>query len=544
MSGITEPHAGTGLSVLFLLACTLTAIAQPYPDIMWWFDLDAPSFGSAACADIDGDGHLEIVFGTYFNGESIHALNAEDGSELWCFPTGGCNDASPVIYDVDLDGQLEVIAPASSPQMVYCLSGTNAGIEWSTDLGHCIDSPPAVGDMDSDGKPEIVLGTFNGWVYCLEGESGEVSWECSLGTASYIQSGPCLLDLDSDADLDAVVAQWLGDLRVYGLDGSDGSIIWSCDDPEGNMYHGGSFADVDEDGRDEIAIGSYDASVYLLNSEDGSVEWQYPLPYYVGGPTSIADLNNDGHLEIVYAAHTRIGALTHDGAQLWQHTSGGSCFRGAAVANINGDSTPDVIYGGSDGHLTALRGTDGGVIWDLDLQAHYGNTFDIDHAPTVADFDEDGGLDVFVVGGYGTSSSPQDNHGRAYAVAAGSGAGPGWPMFRHDRYHSACFDTTGTGCHGAPSCPWPLRLSAFPNPFTSGLEILIRMQDPGYVDISAFDLTGRRVATIYEGPLPQGESRLAWPAGTGDFERLGCGAYFVRLSSGPLSAAVRVLRLR
>ncbi len=47
--------------------------------ILWWYDLDAPSFGSSAVGDIDEDGFLEIVFGTYFNDEHIYALNAEDG---------------------------------------------------------------------------------------------------------------------------------------------------------------------------------------------------------------------------------------------------------------------------------------------------------------------------------------------------------------------------------------------------------------------------------------------------------------------------------
>ena len=37
------------------------------PEILWWYDLDAPSFGSAAVGDIDGDSKQEIVFGTYFN---------------------------------------------------------------------------------------------------------------------------------------------------------------------------------------------------------------------------------------------------------------------------------------------------------------------------------------------------------------------------------------------------------------------------------------------------------------------------------------------
>jgi len=57
------------------------------PQILWWYDLKAPSFGSAAFGDIDGDGKLEIVFGTYFNDENIYALNADSGSLLWSYNT-------------------------------------------------------------------------------------------------------------------------------------------------------------------------------------------------------------------------------------------------------------------------------------------------------------------------------------------------------------------------------------------------------------------------------------------------------------------------
>jgi len=84
------------------------------PQILWWYDLDAPSFGSAAVDDIDKDGKLEIVFGTYFNDEHIYALNADSGTLLWRYNTGGCNDASPAIADVDLDDTLEVVLPLAS----------------------------------------------------------------------------------------------------------------------------------------------------------------------------------------------------------------------------------------------------------------------------------------------------------------------------------------------------------------------------------------------------------------------------------------------
>ena len=410
------------------------------PEILWWYDLDAPSFGSAAVDDIDKDGKLEIVFGTYFNDEHIYALNADSGTLLWSYNTGGCNDASPAIADVDLDDTLEVIVPASSPSRVYCFNGVTGEVEWSTSTSpNHIDSPPAIADVDNDGRPEIIFGTFYGYVYCLNGEDGSTCWRVNLGANSFIQSGPSILDLDGDQQLDIVVAQWAGDCRVYALKGDSGSVLWYSDEPSDYMYHGGSFADIDEDGKPEIAIGCYDNHVYVLNGEDGSLEWDYPAPYYVGAPTSIADLNNDEHLEIVFVSYNKLGVLSHTGDLLWSYSTGGNIFRGAAIADIDSDGVLDVAFGADDGILRALRGDSGRVIWTYDLEAHYGRTFEMDHAPVIADFDNDGKLDIFIIGGYGTSSQPNLNHGRAYALTAGDGTGPGWPMFRHDLRHSACF---------------------------------------------------------------------------------------------------------
>jgi outer membrane protein assembly factor BamB len=427
----------------------IQAGSEVAPQILWWYNLNAPSFGSSAVGDIDGDHKLEIVFGTYFNDEYIYALNADSGTLLWRYNTGGCNDASPAIADVDLDGALEVVVPASSPCRVYCFNGATGAVKWSTPTGsNSIDSPPAIADVDNDGKPEVIFGTFYGYVYCLNGENGSQCWRVNLGTNSYIQSDPNILDLNQDGQLDVVVAQWAGDNRVYALRGNNGSTLWYSDLPNDYMYHGGSFADIDEDGKPEIAIGCYDNHVYVLNGEDGSLRWQYTAPYYVGAPTSIADLNHDDHLEIVIVSYNIVRALSHTGSMHWTYSAAGGSFRGAAIADIDSNGVLDVAFGADDGILRVLRGDNGQVVWTYNLQDHYGRTFEMDHAPVIADFNNDGKLDIFVIGGYGTSSQPNLNHGCAYALTAGNGTGPGWSMFRHDLRHSGNFYGFVSFIHG------------------------------------------------------------------------------------------------
>lgn len=522
---------------LLFLAAAASVHGQPYPEIVWWTDLDAPSLGSAAAADLDGDGLPEIVFGTYFNDEAIHCLNGEDGSHLWTYVTGGCNDASPVICDVDKDGDLEVVVPGSSTQTVYCLEGSTGDLEWSTNVGYCIDSPPAIADIDGDGDLEVLNGTFNGHVFCLDADSGHVQWEKALGSDSYIQSCPNVHDFDGDGDLEVVVAQWMGDCRVYCLNGSDGEVEWFSEAPGDWMYHGGSFADVDGDGLPEIAIGCYDSNIYLLNGEDGSTEWTYTATAYACGPTSIADLDGDGQLEVVYSTGSGIGALGSTGSSMWFFGASGSIFRGACITNIDGDTIPDVLYGTSGGDLTARRGSAGELLWELDLEAHYGMTYDIDHAPVTGDFDGDGDMDVFITGGYATSSSPSENHGRAYMISAGAGTGAVWPMFRHDQTRSGFFQESGTGAGGDITASPEPELICSPNPCTGNTILRYSLPSAGAMDISVYDLTGRMVRQI--------SSSFMEPAGSGsipfDVSGLGSGIYFLRLDTDGGSCCARLV---
>ena len=131
--------------LIMVLSPLPSANSVPYPEIQWWFDLDAPSFGSAATADIDGDGNLEIAFGTYFNDEHVYALNGLDGSILWQFGTDhpdsfGLGDMTSVYVkdDFNNDGINDVIATGSATgsggvggrRTVYCFDGTNGNILW------------------------------------------------------------------------------------------------------------------------------------------------------------------------------------------------------------------------------------------------------------------------------------------------------------------------------------------------------------------------------------------------------------------------------
>jgi outer membrane protein assembly factor BamB len=445
-------------SLVLLISLLTPQITQAQtPGILWSFDTRDASFGQTAAGDIDDDGLLELVFGCYRNDSSVYALNAEDGSLLWKYNTHspgaeGCNDVASLIIDVDGDGTMEVIVPSSCNPTTFCFDGKTGALKWTASTRGS-DSPPTVADVDGDGVLEILHGEFGGYVICLDAVNGSFEWELAVYTHSWIQTAPTLLDADADGNLDFIVATWnntAGDtntIRAYRC--IDRRLLWSM--PLADVvYHGTTVADLDHDGKPELVIGDYSGTLTVLNAEDGSIAWSMPplgTGHYIGAPVSASDLDGDGDCELVVISWYKVVALSHDGRRLWEYEieNYSNAFRGAALADVNDDALPDVLFGTSSGTLVALNGLTGSLLWSVDLAMDYGNAlFALDHAPVIADFDLDGGLDMFIVGGHGEYPDFWKNFGRAYAVSIERGTGPDWLMFQHDYQRSGSLCANGT----------------------------------------------------------------------------------------------------
>ncbi len=428
------------ITILGIILFYLTPLNAQTPTIKWWYDVLDSSFGQSAAGDIDNDGKMEIVFGCYRNDSSIYALNAIDGTLKWKFNAHsyqkeGCNDVAILIADTDNDDTLDVVVPSSCNPKTYCFRGKDGSIKWEAPTGGS-DSPPTFADIDGDGKPEILHGGFDGAIRCFNAEDGSAAWTLPVHNNAWIQTAPSLVDLNGDGNLDIVVATWAFSPdtdKIYAFDGTNRNLLWSKP-LDNHAYHGTAIGDIDNDGKPELIIGDYDGKLYVFNGENGSLLWTYQGQVYIGAPATLADVNHDGYCDIIFCDGYGVGVLDRFGSLMWYYSipNYGQTFRGVAVADVTGDGRNDIVFGTQTGKVYCLNGMNGTLHWSVDLQAHIGKTFDINHAPLIADFDSDGLMDVFIVGGNTDYPNFSNNYGRAYLISTGPGHGPNWLMFQHD----------------------------------------------------------------------------------------------------------------
>ncbi len=516
-----------------MLLFTATLHAQ-FPTINWQYYTGAPAFGSAAAADMDNDGFYEIVFTTYTNDGRAHCLNAEDGSVKWIYDIGGCGDVAPIIYDVDNDDTLDVIINGSCNPTIFCINGATGALQWSMPSGGG-DSPPTIADMDGDSLAEIFFCNFSGQLRVYNGEDGSTDKNIQVDNGP-VQTEPTLVDVNNDGMLDIIVANHYNNtgLYVWAYDYTSEGIIWTnyLNDTSStyNAYHGGAVADIDGDATLEYVIGSNNGMVRALNIADGTTQWTRLMPMSCMAPVSIADLDADGSMEVVVCNNDwvtfdeRIWVL--DGATgntEWSFPTTFSSFRSCAIADINGNDTLDLVAGYYMGDIIAVEPYNG-LIWQTNVLSQFPPGlpyFMVDHGPLVADFDHNGRMDVFVVGGYGTYTPDSQNTGKAFMFEAGYGQCPEWLMFRQDVHRSGYLSQADINA----SCSFVLSVEetvettipVYPNPAND--KVIIASPPVGNYTVQIYTADGKLVNRYFN------QSEIA-------VNNLEAGIYFIEIVSG------------
>jgi subtilisin family serine protease len=100
-----------------------------------------------------------------------------------------------------------------------------------------------------------------------------------------------------------------------------------------------------------------------------------------------------------------------------------------------------------------------------------------------------------------------------------------------------------SGASDTPAAPG-LRLSSAPNPFNPTTEIAFETAAAAQVDLSVYDVTGRRVRRLLSEAIGAGSHRAVWDGRDAGGRAVASGVYFARLAAGPSTKTISLVLVR
>lgn len=138
------------------------------------------------------------------SGDGLHAFGAYGGGERWGFETDKVN-STPAVED-------GVVYFGSNDNSVYAVDAESGEEIWSFATGDRVLSSPAVAEG------VVYVGSRDGGLYALDAGSGEQVWDEPFGTDDWIESSPAV------ADGTVYFGCW--DENVYAVDAESGEAAW------------------------------------------------------------------------------------------------------------------------------------------------------------------------------------------------------------------------------------------------------------------------------------------------------------------------------
>lgn len=270
---------------------------------------------------------------------------------------------------------------AFQPKLKWWWRGSNYYPKWknvmSTPAVAQINDDNGDGQINEEDIPDIIFPTFPefyawyGVLRAISGADGRELW-AKYGTSCV--TAPAVGDIDGDGLVEIVISSgYQRDLHVFE---HDGTLKWTVKRPKEN-FATPSLADLNHDGKVEIL---YNDTVY---DGDGNVLWTHIVDH-----SAIAvDLDMQGDMEVLAggAAYDAYGQL------LWQQ----SAYGNSIIGNFDSDPNPEIVFrSSSNGSITlSLLEHTGELIWGPVAVPGGGGGM-----PTVADLDGDGEPEIGITG--------------------------------------------------------------------------------------------------------------------------------------------------
>ncbi|WP_309386855.1 VCBS repeat-containing protein [Cerasicoccus frondis] len=374
-----------------------------------------------AAGNLNGDSNPDVFFvgnlgpsKVWFGSSSTGLI---DSGEL----IGGAAGSSAAAADIDDDGDID-IALGCSGGITWILLNDGAGQfsfygEGLANGSGNNNGALAFGDFDNDGDEDLVVTNsehsastdYQTRLWFNDG-SGNFTLEATLFADSPTES-VAVADLDGDDDLDIVCGS-----QAYGVYAgqnhiffNDGSGNFSRVDTLGSSYTTAIIVeDFDGDDDPDIFLTITNAGNQLwLNDGDGNfTNSGQSLGSNRTFAADAADVDDDGDLDVVCGNLNQSNVLwLNDGSGIFSQSAaslGNGGTRAVRFIDKNGDGAPDIWIGNGPQEPEAdwIYVNDGSGAYSLD------QTIEARAVPALvaADFDDDGLDDIFQVSGKGNSA--------------------------------------------------------------------------------------------------------------------------------------------
>lgn len=286
--------------------------------------------------------------------------------------------------DVDGDGDFEIaLIVRGNPGQVVLLDHTGQTL-WTHEASPFVVGYPTFGDFDGNGTEEVA--------YCESSEEGPCRVLNADGTVRYsfgsfyyagmTGAGPSATDVDGDGADDIIVHSWGGEVVL--VDGPTGAVVWTYDAWEtyGEVLNGPTtVADLDGDGALEVLFGGWqEGTMFALDAATGTEVWTptslsslWGLSFWANGAL-VEDLDRDGVREVVVSLDGNpptVAAFSPTGASLWRTTMPDTAWFSwltPVASDLDGDGDLEILAQSGDGVLYVLE-DDGTLIASPSLGA-------------------------------------------------------------------------------------------------------------------------------------------------------------------------------
>jgi len=347
-------------------------------DVLWELEIPTGSLSYqkelSIIKDVNGDGYLDVVVGTPWGDRSIHVINGKTGEIIWTHDTheyggGGWVYQVDCDFDYNGDGIVDVLAATgddgdthTGPQRVYCLDGTDGESIWEFFMPGPKFSVIGIEDVNNDDIPDVVAGAsdqseLNGTVYGINGANGSQLWSYGVFGTSVWALGQ-LDDINDDGIKDVAAGDFSG--HFYYLSGANGNVIDQGYMGNVLILHYEVLDDVNGDGYKDIIAGHSGTSGIVYNGFNASAVWAIGLADKSWNVARIEDISGDGINDVI------IGTLFASNWCYFMDGTNGDILNsfnfGPAVDGINaipdivGDNSMEMVVGGRDGSLRCYSG--------------------------------------------------------------------------------------------------------------------------------------------------------------------------------------------